>query len=801
MATETSLGPEGRPMLGQLWQVPAFLVGLLAVVAVGATGPLWSARTDPTLDRDVAAIRRALDQPRGPVAGIQTLAVQVLARTRDQHARAGEAHFLLGSVYQRLADQTGPEQAGPLRQQALDHLDQAARLGVPPGDRPRLLCRLGKAVYQAGTDLPRAIDLLSRATAQADDPAEAYHMLAQAHLGLKEPNLEAAYQANLKLMALPIDDEKVLGPARLMCGDILSRQQKPGEALKMLETIGPAAPPEVLSRARYLQARCCQDLHMWEKAVPLWEQVLRDSTPVPGGRGPVYYYLGLCYHNQEHPDDREAAREWERALAEGLQTGQAAAFRLAELRLGTTAAGELIDPAGALEAYRHALEGVSGPQDYHNTLIDLDKARDLIASGCQVYRTARDYQRALDLVELYRKVALPGAAEDLEGQTAEAWARDLLTRAAPPAKQIEDLLVRAAAAYEAEARTLSGKDAARLLWHSANCYLQGRHHDRGVAILEQFVRQPVAEDWLGEAWLTLAEAREVLGRKDAARQAYVEATNHPGPFAFRARYQLALAEIQAAAQDPRNEAAHLNQAEDLLKNNQEGNDRNAALAPADVKQKTYFQLASLRMRRGKYDDARFTLVEAMANFADNPALLFQAHELLAECCRRLADQEIEYCQKIDPHSPEAQSHNQQTITQYLEQAIANYQAMREDLEARQTVGGLSEDEEALLRKVRFWIMNCRFTQGGEYYPEALRLARELADRYAQEPEGLLACQLMWSCAGILGRPNDYQEALARARKILDGLPDGAFQRPGMVPRNQFKDWIESAAAHAPKPVQ
>src|SRR5262249_17807351 len=158
-----------------------------------------------------------------------------------------------------------------LRREALSHLERAEKFGVPSADEAALHYRLGKACFQSGGEPARVISYLAHSVAEAnEDPAEGYRMLAQAYLRLPQPNLEAALNANMTLFALPIDDEKPLGPARLTCGEILFRQKNWSEAVKMLGTIGADAPRPILQRARYLQARCCQELSLWDQAIPLW---------------------------------------------------------------------------------------------------------------------------------------------------------------------------------------------------------------------------------------------------------------------------------------------------------------------------------------------------------------------------------------------------------------------------------------------------------------------------------------------------------------------------------------------------
>src|SRR5262249_54766820 len=150
---------------------------------------------------------------------------------------------------------------------------------------------------------------------------------------LPVPNLDAALSSNMKLFALPIDDEKILVPTRLMCGEILFQQKNLSEALKMLSTIAPNAPHSLRARARYLQPRSCQGLALYSHAIPFWEEVLKESESQPGGRGPIWYYLGVCYHHLEPPKESAAANAWGKVWKDNSDSGQAAALGLADLYL------------------------------------------------------------------------------------------------------------------------------------------------------------------------------------------------------------------------------------------------------------------------------------------------------------------------------------------------------------------------------------------------------------------------------------------------------------------------------------
>jgi tetratricopeptide (TPR) repeat protein len=812
MATDTKLEASGQvtsrggpPGLRQLWQVPAFLTGVLAVLGVVASIPYLHEPGLRLLDHDLAAIRKALDRPGAPGEDVLARAERALARTEQNPERVGEAHFLLGSVQERLADQAPAARAALDRQKALAHLEQAEKLGVPPGDRLKLTYRLGKVSAQIGQDPARVIEYLSRSIAPAaDDPAQGYRLLAQAYLDLPAPNLEAAYEAGLKLLALPIDSEEVLGPARLLCGDILLRQRRPVEALKMLTSVGDRAPRPVQTRARYLQGVCCQQLNLWDRAIPAWQAVLRDPGTAAGDRGQILYYLGLCYRNLEQPDEAAAARAWAEAVRAGGDSGRAAALCVGELHMFAGCAGK------ALEAFARALDGLSDPGDYQSPLIPLDKARDKIEYACHYFTKGREFDSALRLALLYKKIALPGVAANLEGQAAEGWARELEAEPRPGdaaarrrEQQVRSLFVRAGGAFQEAAATRLPGDQPRVLWQSASCFLRGGDYPRAAAMLEKFVACGVADEWRGEGWFTLAEARLVLGQKeparlahwkDQARKAYYKAIEYPGQFAHRARYQLARAELEAKAGSASEERSHLDQAEALLRQNLEP--KLANLAP-DAYEKSLFELAGLLFRRRQFDKAQLRYQEAVDRYPDNPRVR-HARQQLAECFRQLAYQEISYLNSPDVKA-DAQIYHRRRKDFWLERAEQHYQKLADDLEKLAAAGKLPADGQAVLSRSLFAVADCRFEQGE--YEEALRRFKLLAQRYAQRPECLIAYQNVWRCAGVLRRTDDARDALDKALAALKELPDDAFTGPQATSREEWQKWIDSRRAQLPGPAR
>src|SRR5262249_26252178 len=142
----------------------------------------------------------------------------------------------------------------------------------------------------------RVLEPLAQAgNAAVDDPFAHYEMLTQVNLKLSPPNLPGALEANAKQIALPTDNEDLLGPARLLRGELLLRLNQRDEARKVLERIRRSAPPGVYARARLLRAQTCQEDRLWAEASALWEEILKDTQEPMAEPGRAMYHLGVCY--------------------------------------------------------------------------------------------------------------------------------------------------------------------------------------------------------------------------------------------------------------------------------------------------------------------------------------------------------------------------------------------------------------------------------------------------------------------------------------------------------------------------
>jgi tetratricopeptide (TPR) repeat protein len=774
---------------GQLWQVPLFLLGLVALLTLWAIRPLWY---DPEIARlrgDLEKARRTLQDPRAALNGLTVLLNDALGHVGRLPDRAGEAHFLLGSTYLCLAEQVPAEAATDLWHKARSQLQEAEQRGVPENDRPLLRYRLGMAWYHTGGDVQRVIDYLSAVVDQVEeDRAAGYDALTQCYLRLPKPNLVAALQANAMQLQLPTADESRLAPARLLRGELLLRM-KDGEAARKFLAKIKDAPPEIVAKARALRARSYQDEETWSEAAKLWEEALADPRQPPTDRGQILYLLGCCYRNLHR--SAEAARFWKSATHQNGEVGQAASLRLANLQIET---GDL--PA-ALELYERALAAVPQSADYHNSLVSLQEVGNLLASDCRTCKDSGKFADALKLARQYAKLVAPAPAQVLLGQVAEAWAAAQLaqSRQLKEAAKAQELAEaarahfrEAALAYERAAQATIGQSNHKdWLWQAAACFLKGEEFRHAITAYQHFMevqpRPPSAQ--LSEAWYRLGEAQRALHDDHSAAESYKKCIEVDGVFAYWARYRHAQIEFTAG---------HAKDAQEMLEQNLELIEQAGATVDRSVHEKTLFALAEILFWNREFNSAAWHYEKALPLYpASLSAYIARYH--LAQCYLHSA-REFQHLQPSDQLS--TPNHYRGSFNFYLEKAAVQFQILVDDLQARQATSPLAEADAKMLTQARFALADCRYSLG--HFLDAIPIYSSLANQYHQRVEGLHARRELYRCYVALMEleqkpgPNLQlaQDALEDMRQSLDQLDDAAFQgRPEAEQRAVWARWIKN----------
>jgi tetratricopeptide (TPR) repeat protein len=399
----------------------------------------------------------------------------------------------------------------------------------------------------------------------------------------------------------------------------------------------------------------------------------------------------------------------------------------------------------------------------------------------------------LHLAQLYEKLALPGVAEQLEGQAAEAWGRDLLEQARHPQsadetrkieEQARQRLRRAGDAFDhASAHISETAERAEVLWRSARDYIDGQSPANALQVLEKIVVLPLAPEKLGEAWYVRGEAFRQLNNHVAAQADYRHCIKFAGPFGYRARYQLAMYEI---------EANHLEEAETILTQNLELMLMDPA-KDAEAYEKTLYALANLQFNRQDFNHAYRRFEESLERFPNNPGAL-KARLRLVQCYRALSQQCVE---KINGAKTEDERRHWRTQGQrWVEMAAAQLQTLSADLATLQKTRPLTADEDGIARQAAFASAECQFDLG--QYAEAQRLYEELAGRYRNQVDGLIALRYLWQLQRLRFRTNEARQALDAIKESLSQMTDDAFDNSAEVcNRRWWEEWLREKSRPIP----
>ncbi len=768
-----------RRTLGQLWQVPTFVLGLVALTLVAARAHM---RPDPVavdFQRELQTFRQALDDK-------NVKAQSLLARMKDLQTTAerlpkldGEASFLIGTLYWRLSEEGPRELADAQRVKAQALFETAQTRGVPPADQVQLDYRLGMVLDQLGQESARAAELLARAAEQAEDvPLPIYDSAIKAMLRSNHPDLPRAINLSKKWLERAGDNEQELARARLTHGELLMRSGNTQAARRILERI---KTKDLRVQARTLEARCCEADTLWEQARPIWDSLLADADSVPGGKARIYLALGDCDQNSDVPNPGSALDNWQQALHEapGSEEAQAAALHIGWVQSAQNA-------RDTLKSWTAALTKVRKPAEYHNAYVALDKLRGQFETFYGKLVEAQDYPTAVQTAELYERVAQPGKGELLLAQACEK----LGLRETDSGNATEGMaaLARAAEIYGKLSQAGPPGEQAEPLWHSASCHLQAKQYAQAIGALEKLLsmeRVPPAR--LAETLLALGDANAALQQKDPACQAYNRCVSEyrETPSAQEARYRLAV--IEAERQNVNQAIIHLH---DIARAN---------IADAALLEKSQYLLSTLLFQKERLGEAELTLKELKEAGRQNPtgSIGLAARALLAECYLKMARQAQELQKSA---TPEFAASRRQAWIARLEQARSEYQSMAEDLEILAKLKPLNNNQLLLERKALFCVPEI-YGDMNEFR-SALNGYQKLQRLYPKKVEGLVACQRIVNLVSQVAEQSPdlvrhfqqaAREALAQAESDLQAMNanDPGFQgSAGVWSKQDWQTWIQ-----------
>jgi tetratricopeptide (TPR) repeat protein len=767
---QPGLAPE--PTWRELWQVPLFVAGVLALAVAGGLFWLLPTASLRLAARELAAAQAALDA--GAVEDVAPH-LEAAGRIYEQLGRpSGELELLRGSVlFQQAEAAQGPTQA-ELYGQALVQLRSAQQLGVGKDVAPRLRYRLAVAQYHTGGDADTAIKEIDAALDESPrDRLAGYALLSRLYLARSKPNLTAALRANERLLAqVGLANPN---PARLQRGELLLQLKQHEEARLVLSRIPSTAPEH--ATARHLRAWSQYQGGEWQAAVELWEPALRDDVAHVPQLPQALYGLGECYQALGRTADAQSI--WQRAQREapGTEEATAAAFKLALLH---TAADQYDD---ALAQFQQGLRGLT--PDWRGAYTDAAELRQQIETTWTAWLNAGRHEPARQLARLYQPIALPGEAARRHGLASQRAGITLLRQAERTSSSQREqlagegrkLLREAGESFETAVRELGVEgDSGELLWQSAENYLQAQEPARAAAVLEVLLRGTLTPARQQEAQVALGEAYQALRRSEAAAKLLQQASARPGPLQLRARYLLALAQIDLGKYDA---------AEAVLK---EIMQMPVIERGTEELRLARFALVHVLFRREGYADAADYLEKALATDAEQPQSVATRY-WLAEAYRRAARQEKKSISSADTTA--AREFYLKLKRQQLERALAQFQHVVSALDAGAAQQTLTAEDATRLRESRLGVGECLFNLGR--YEEAVTIYRTQFDQDGVSVGALNAGMHLTQCYLTLKKLDEAKSTITRARGVLSQLSEKEFET-AQTNRHAWQDWFDNAAA-------
>ena len=790
--------------LRQLWQVPVFFVGVVAVLTVCLTRGLVTPDPARQLHNDLAEARSLLERDANDYESALQHAKQAVHNLMYDQGRAAEAFFLLGSVHLRIADRLSSESQSPssegnsqeLRTQNLEEarncLQEAERRGLDGEDGNRLRYRLAKVRFHLREDPAQVIEQIKASMDYAVDRAEALTLLSQTYLRLNPPNLKEALKANKKLREeVPQLGEDVLGPAKLAGAKLLLQLNQREEARKTLEKISDRAPPAILTEKNMLLAGLYQEERKWAEAAALWRAVLDEKRVPLTEAGAVLYNLGVCCRRQDQ--NGAAAAAWNDCLrcSQG-EEGQAAALALAELRLHET------NPEKGVALLAKAVAKVRKPDDWKNALMDLASVRELFEQAMTIYRQANRYDLAVRTAELYQRVANPPKAQERRAELNGEWAKVVQERARSDKDEAarkkeeataDELLRQAAEAHTEAAKLLSEKnERGEHLWLSAVCSYEGHDYPRAADKLKEIVeREKDNVDRLSEGLFLLGETCRHLNDVKDAQAAYKACVERGARFTYRARYQLALLEIEAGNIDLASQELEQNILIEHRDSDPEAQEKSRLALCALLYQKA----VSLPLY---YRKVVQHLEGHIDHFAVTPESV-RARYQLADSYRQLVDHDtlnrsaFSVSEKL---SPEAFEHFLEQNTRSWSRAAEEFAKLEELLAKEPELAALLSLKQQT--EIPFFIAECNFNLGK--YEKSLQKYDELAQRWGKSPHALLALGGTMRCFSAM---KDYEHLRQRAAEVRDRL--ASTEGLNDNDRQRWIEWLNLATKEQPAPDQ
>ena len=313
----TPMATDPAPASRRLWQLPTFLVGLGALLALWH----WGDRIRPSVaeryEKAMVALRPAVD--RWPPDPDQVRAA--LRKVPDADPPADilpRAKYLTGSAYVALAEAMPDSESKELWAKARRDLEDAAGYDLPLPDQKKLRYRLARAwCHVEGADPNRTIEYLTKYVSAGDDPSEGYRLLADLHHKASPPD-EAAERDDLQNFlkhATPRADASSINKCRIRLAELHAKLGEGAQAKDVLQRVGPECASRSLcqglahvGRVRSDSGRLDRRLEQLDKVCEMKGATDDQRAEAVAMRAEVDARLGRVDNTDLPNDDRPEAR-------------------------------------------------------------------------------------------------------------------------------------------------------------------------------------------------------------------------------------------------------------------------------------------------------------------------------------------------------------------------------------------------------------------------------------------------------------------------------------------------------------
>ncbi len=804
------MATDSAPTSRNLWQLPVFLLGIAALVAVWFGRSYWHLTPAQRYERDLTELKQTLDRVPVDPTQVQSLLRKVQGIDPPPHL-AKQVPYVIGSATVVIAEATAsPEEAAEQWNTARKLLEDAEAIGVSDSDRSRLQFRLAKTWAYTGEPPVKVIEAITGNLNSGDDASEGNRLLADLYLKLDPPESKKARDCLREYLGHVIpgrneQQQRLLNQARLLLGELHTQLGETEEARKVLERIGPDAPPELLIAARTQLAKSYEAEENWSQAIRCLEQASTVHGITAELKTVILYHLGEAYLKSGNKVGAVKAFE---QLGKGTGAeAQAALLRLAELYLAETAKRD-----AAVASLEAALADVKSTGLYDNKLLPLKEARSLYEEASKTFRLAGSCEHAVRAARAYAKIAAAGRDRELAAEALEAWGQALFDRAPMAEPEERPRLVEegtrrireAAKEWHAVAAfKKSAPEKGASFCRAADLYLRAGDQEEALRMLDELgLKVPdFPQDRLAEVWLKKGEVYLSLGNREQARICFQNGIQageqHPSPALLKCRIRLV--EVMLKIGDP---ASFARVIADLEK---------ALADPEFTKDKTLHETALWFMADAFYQQKDYRKSEVrfrtlLDTYPDGPRAVFARFQL-GQCYWFIAGQEADRCKaakKIieDPATPEPRRIETQAVfdssykqyMEWLKKAAEPFKTVEATLlKGMPTNPKLTLAEAELLRKASLAAADCAFFLGE--WNECVLRYDNVAERYAGTIVQLEALRSLWRCyQHYLQNAEKATNTLTQMRTAYLQMPDSEFDGSSEVRKKEYwQVWFEQVA--------